>query len=1617
MFRLKRSLLLTSVAMAVVCPASVSAAAIGSNYPASGAYSPVGQSTWGSASWPLGSSFTAGVGSTLEVAVYSANATNMVLEIYLADTGASATYDYTMVKGSDNIWRAAIASVPANTLYAFRAWGPNWPFSSSWTRGNSTAGFITDCDSAGNRFNPNKVLFDPYTHELSHNRDSVASIAAGEGAGLYASGGADVASTQTYKGPTTTGNVAMNCRNVDSGQWAPKSVAFVDTTSTGTKPNLNQKDAAIYETHLKGLTAHPSSVNLTTLLSPYSGFQDAVNVPNALRGTYAGAAYMAGYLKDLGINTVEFLPVHETNNAMENTTKTASPGNSNYWSYMTYGYFAPDRHYASNQALGGPTAEFKSMVAAFHAAGIEVYLDVVYNHTAEGGTWDSTGMQAELTCWRGLDNRSYYTLGSTGNTYWDSTGCGNNFNGGSTPAANLVTDSLAYWANTMGVDGFRFDECAELGRNGSGSFSSSAPLLVNIASLAAADNFKIIAEPTDMSAYEVGAFPSGWGEWNENYRDAVRRYMVGNLSGSNGVGFIDGFNGDYNDFNAVGGPEKTVNMIVCHDGFGITDQVSYGTDDNTTVTWPFGPSDGGTANEDSSAFSGNQALRRQIIRDFWAFQILSRGIPMLVWGDEMGRTVNGNNNTYDVDSVATWNNYNMLGTTSPNTVATGDLTGGTAGYANNLGTFTGTNNGNFTFLQYMLQLRAAHAAFRQSNYTSVTLSYTNADGSTGFTQSSNSSPRIYVAGSMVGDNDFVILSNLATSTVTYTIPAAPTGTHWVRLVDTNNWAENVSNCWSAATAPTVSGTYAVNNQSMVVLEAVSSTVTVAPATPTGLVATPASSSQINLTWPAVSGAASYTVYRSTVSTGPFTSLGTTVSNSYSSTGLTASTPYYYQISATNTVGTSANSATATATTPVAGLTSNFSKMYLRGTMSTTIWDTSLPMTLVANNTWQVTATLAAATAYTFKFDASGAWTTGQNWGGTGTTASGTGVVNSGSNLSDTSVAAGSYIFTFNDSTLAYTITAPAAVAPVAPVSVVASAASATQINLTWTASAGATSYTVYRAASAAGPFTTSVGTSATASFSNTGLTAATAYYYQVSASNTTGTSADSATATATTQAAPVAPVAPVSVVATAASASQINLTWTASSGATSYTIYRAASAAGPFTTVAGTSSTASYSNTGLAASTAYFYQVTASNATGTSALSATATATTPAASLTSNFAKMYLRGTMSATIWDTSLPMTLVANNTWQVTATLAAATAYTFKFDASGAWTTGQNWGGTGTTASGTGVVNSGSNLSDTSVAAGSYIFTFNDSTLAYTITAPAAVAPVAPVSVVASAASSTQINLTWTASAGATSYTIYRAATAAGPFTTSVGTSSTASYSNTGLTASTAYYYQVTASNAAGTSVDSATATATTPAAPVAPVAPVNVVASVVSASQINVTWTASAGATSYTIYRATSSAGPFTTILGTSTTASYSSTGLAAATTYYYAVTATNAAGTSPLSSTGYATTSAAAYTSNYAAMYLRGTENAWGATAMTLVGNHLWSVSVTLTPSTSYQYKLEIGGATTWSTNWGCSSSSTTSTSTGTAKAASSNNLYYTTGTATGYTFTFNDSTLVYTITAP
>ena len=771
-------------------------------HPASGAFSTVNEAGWASATWAQGAKFVAGEGSNLRVAVYAAHATRVLLEIYSAPTGVSAQYDYVMAKGSDGIWRAELASVPGKTLYAFRVWGPNWTYSASWTPG-SAAGFVADVDASGNRYNPNKVVADPYARERSHDKTSPALIAAGLDGGAYGTGGA------TYHG--------VPRRQFDTGPWAPKSVAIANTTPTGTKPAIAAKDAVVYEAHVRGLTAHPSTASLTTILSGIAGFTGQTNIPAGCRGTYQAAGLMAPYLKGLGINVIELLPVHEADN---DTNPTTAAG-GNYWGYVTDGFFAADRHYACNRALGGVTTEWKTMVKAFHDAGIEVWLDVVYNHTGEGGNWDATKLVDEVSGLRGFDNIDFYELSSADKaSYFDTTGVANNLNVSTPVGRRLVTDSLRYWATEMGVDGFRFDLAVELGRDAAPSYNynPSAQLYLDIAALAATNNVDIVAEPWDLGAYGVGQFPSGWGEWNGKFRDASRRFLKGDLSGAGGLTYADAFYGDFGDYNDQGGPAKSVNFLVAHDGFTLTDLMSYGAKTNAARAWPFGPSDGGSDGNDSWDSGGDQALRRVRVRSALAWQVFSRGVPMLVAGDEFGRTQNGNNNPYNVDAPGTWNNYNMIATDSPNAVATG-VTG--EAYHNNLGTDAHADGKNalFQFTRQLLAIRKGATALRQASYT-MPINFSKADGSAGYDSHTDRAVRLHLDGSTVGDADYVLYVNMWSGIVTFNPPAVDAGKRWVRLIDTAAWAESNDNIWTDATAATITGSYDAHPWSIVVLKAI-----------------------------------------------------------------------------------------------------------------------------------------------------------------------------------------------------------------------------------------------------------------------------------------------------------------------------------------------------------------------------------------------------------------------------------------------------------------------------------------------------------------------------------------------------------------------------------------------------------------------------------------------------------------------------------------------------------------------------------------------------------------------------------------------------------------------------
>jgi isoamylase len=521
--------------------------------------------------------------------VFSSRATRIEVWIYKEKSGFQEKVKYVMVKdAATNIWSKTVSvatlqstyGITGTVYYGYRAWGPNWTYNAAWTKG-STLGFVSDVDPQGNRFNPNKLLLDPYAREMSHDPQTPTQP-----------DGTRYASGSLY-------------RATDTGASAPKGIVLAaDATSTGTKPTRALKDDVVYEVHVKGLTANDTSI--------------AAN----LRGTYAGAALKASYLASIGITAVEFLPLHETQN--DTNDDIASTAGDNYWGYMTLNFFAPDRRYASNKNPGGPTTEFKNMVKAFHDAGIKVFVDVVYNHTGEGGLWSSSDTStANILSWRGLDNPAYYSLSSDFQSYYDNTGTTGNFNTFNTTAQNLIVDSLAYWKNTLGVDGFRFDLATVLGNTCQhGCFNydklNAGTALNRIVAemparpFAGGSGVDWIAEPwaIGLGTYQVGNFPAGWAEWNDKFRDSFRKDQ--NKLGTDAVTLgelatrIAGSSDLYSDDGRR--PWHSVNFIVAHDGFTLKDLYSCNGKNNSQA-WPWGPSDGGSDNNNSWD-QANVAARR-----------------------------------------------------------------------------------------------------------------------------------------------------------------------------------------------------------------------------------------------------------------------------------------------------------------------------------------------------------------------------------------------------------------------------------------------------------------------------------------------------------------------------------------------------------------------------------------------------------------------------------------------------------------------------------------------------------------------------------------------------------------------------------------------------------------------------------------------------------------------------------------------------------------------------------------------------------------------------------------------------------------------------------------------
>jgi len=593
-------------------------------------------------------------------------------------------------------------------------------------------------------------------------------------------------------------------RALDSGSVAPKGIVLADdTTSTGTKPTRALKDDVVYEVNVRGLTKNDPSV------------------PSAYQGTYRGAGLKAASLAALGVTAVEFLPVQETQNDADDVDPTSTAGD-NYWGYDTLDYFAPDRRYSSDQTAGGPTKEFKTMVKAFHDAGIKVLSDVVYNHTAEEGALNSGDKTTyDLFSFRGLDNPTYYELSSDLQSPQDNTGVGGNYNTYNPVAQQVILDSLGYWDNSMGVDGFRFDLAPVLGntcQTGCFQYSRTDPAtaLNRITATlpprpaAGGSGTDLIAEPWAIGTgtYQLGNFPAGWSEWNGNFRDTLRadQNQLGVTAVTPGQ-LANRFAGSSDLFQDDGRlPWNSVNFMVAHDGFTLADLYACNAKNNNQA-WPYGPSDGGSDSNISWDQGGVAADQRKAARNGFAFLMLSAGTPMMTGGDEYLRSLRCNNNPYDLDSSANWL---------------------TTSWTSDQSTF-------HTYAQRMIAFRKAHAALRPVGFYKGTDSNGNGmDQLDWFTPAGAAPDSAYwsspdnhalgwrIDGSELGDTSSALYVgyNGWSGDVTFTLPSPGAGKNWYRVTDTSTWAEGTDQVAAPGSEALIGGagtTYVLHGRAVLLL--------------------------------------------------------------------------------------------------------------------------------------------------------------------------------------------------------------------------------------------------------------------------------------------------------------------------------------------------------------------------------------------------------------------------------------------------------------------------------------------------------------------------------------------------------------------------------------------------------------------------------------------------------------------------------------------------------------------------------------------------------------------------------------------------------------------------------
>jgi isoamylase len=674
--------------------------------------------------YPLGATLS---GKGTNFALFSEDATSV--ELCLFDASGNQTDHFPLLERTAFVWHGFVRDIKAGQLYGYRVHGPWEP-------------------EQGHRFNPNKLLVDPYAKAISGNVDWKAPIFP------Y-----DIAAGDDLK---------MDCQ--DSARGVPKSVVIDPVFDWGDDrpPETPLADSVIYEVHVKGFSVRNPEI------------------PKEIRGTYAGLAHEASieYFSKLGITAVELLPVHH----FIDEGHLIDRGLVDYWGYNTLGYFAPMSRYSASGDSGGQVREFQAMVKAFHAAGIEVILDVVYNHTCEGNHL------GPMLSWKGVCNATYYrSVVDNPRFYMDYTGTGNTLNVRHPQVLKMLMDSLRYWVTEMHVDGFRFDLAATLARelHDVSRLSSFFDTIHQDPTLA---DVKLIAEPWDVGdgGYQVGQFPVLWAEWNGRYRDTMRRFWKGDegqisdfanrISGSSDLYQFDGRK-----------PYASINFLTAHDGFTLYDLVSYnekhndanqdenrdGTNDNDSWNMGIeGPTDDCEVNLN----------RQRQIRNFLATLMLSQGVPMLNGGDEIARSQRGNNNCYCQDNELTWHDWEL----------------------------DETRQRLLDFTRELIRLRLSHPnlhrrkffqdrEIRKRGVTNLLqdIAWYNADGNQvsdeGWNTEWNKSLAIVLNGQTlqvtdengvpVTDDSFLLIVNAAPEGVEFTMPASPSGHTWKLILDTENIEE------------------------------------------------------------------------------------------------------------------------------------------------------------------------------------------------------------------------------------------------------------------------------------------------------------------------------------------------------------------------------------------------------------------------------------------------------------------------------------------------------------------------------------------------------------------------------------------------------------------------------------------------------------------------------------------------------------------------------------------------------------------------------------------------------------------------------------------------------------